>query len=850
MLRSLLTFLTFFAAGLTVNLHAQTVRWELGAGTLALNQTSELSLIFEQCEPADTFKLPSVPGLSFVGQPNRSTASSYSVVNFKATSLKTITLTYQVRPNERRPIRIPTFQVDTDKGRQTVAAAEFETGDATVGQSNVSLDSIVQTRFSLPAGSVWAGEVFPLNYTLHSTRRYFYQLGSAEPEWSPAPLSVEPWSKPEATETNVNNEQRLTITYNTRAYAKTPGSVALSPATQLVNLTTGAPSGFGLFARQSLDQFSITSQPASLTVRPLPAPAPAGFTGAVGKFTLESKVVPATAGIGEPITWTLTLDGTGNWPDISGLPSRSVSKDFRLVQPQAKRTNKDNALFDASITEDIILIPTRAGSYTLGPVSVVVFNPSKGAYETLSSPAVTIQVADTPAAANGLPSAPSAQAPTGSAGPSNGERAKLPAERSAAPAAAIPRDPLPPSGTSASPLATSSLLLGLVSAALLPLGFWLTLARRRARQTDPGRPLREAHDRLSSTLSQLADSSKLLAPSSKLPARSAQLLAWQRDTAIIWKLAVAVPTPSHFTDTTWSTLWSEADRTLYGAADLPTDWIHRAQQALAARPAPAFSTWQLFIPRNLLPLLILAAVVLPSPESQAADARDAYAKADFAAAETAWTTQLKNAPTDWSAHHNLALALLQQNRANEAAGHALAAFVQQPQNASVNWHLGYAWKAAGVTPAALSPFLTDAPTATVARLASPTQWQAALLASAWLTAVALALRIFAAYHPSPKSWPSWLVRSLFAVSILLALAAGLSLKTYGPLSDAHAVVVVKPTTLRSIPTELDTPQKSTPLAVGVVASTDKTFLGWRRIAFTDGQTGWVRAETLVPLWQP
>jgi hypothetical protein len=77
----------------------------------------------------------------------------------------------------------------------------------------------------------------------------------------------------------------------------------------------------------------------------------------------------------------------------------------------------------------------------------------------------------------------------------------------------------------------------------------------------------------------------------------------------------------------------------------------------------------------------------------------------------------------------------------------------------------------------------------------------------------------------------------------------LSLKTYGPLADSHAVVVVKPTTLRSIPTDLDTPQKSTSLAVGVVASTDKAFLGWRRLSFADGQTGWVRAETLVPLWQ-
>ena len=862
MLRPLLTFLAFFTVTLATALHAQTVRWEPGSGTLALNQTSELSLIFEQCEPTDTFKLPNILGLAIVGQPTRSTSSSYSVVNFKATSLKTVTVTYSVRPAERRTIRIPVLQVDTDKGRQTVAAAEFEVGDATVGQSNVSLESIVQSRFTLPTGSIWAGEVFPLTYSIHTTRRYFYQLGSAEPEWSPAPLSVEAWSKPEGTETTVNNEQRITIVYKTRAYAKTPGKITLNPANQLINLSTGTSTGFGLFARQSLDQFSITSQPANLTVRPLPTPAPNGFTGAVGQFTLDSKVIPTSAVIGEPITWTLTLAGAGNWPDLTSLPARSVSKDFRIVQPQAKRTNKDNALFDASITEDIILIPTRAGSYTLGPVSVVVFNPTKGAYETLTSPAVTIQVADAPIATNGQSSSPQTPPPKGSTAALNAESAKVNVERAASPNAAIPRDPLAGSGTSAIPLASFTILVGLIASVLLPLSAWLILARRRARKTDPGRPLREAHTRLSATLRQLADSSQLPAPSSQLAAPNSQLAAlrsqltalrsqlqsWQRDTAICWKLNAAVPTPAHFTDATWSTLWAEADRTLYGAAELPTDWTSRAQQALDARPAPAFSTWQLFIPRNLLPLILLAAILLPTPESHAADALEAYAKGDFAAAESAWTDALKTTPTDWVAHHNLALALIQQNRANEAAGHALAAFVQQPQNASVNWHLGYAWKSAGVTPAAISPFLNDSPTAKLARLASPTRWQAALLVSAWLAAVALALAIFGAYQPAPNSWRPWVTRGLFITSFLLALAAGLSLKTYGPLTDAHAVVVVKPTTLRSIPTDLDTPQKATPLAVGVVATTDKTFLGWRRLAFTDGQTGWVRAETLVHLW--
>jgi hypothetical protein len=364
---------------------------------------------------------------------------------------------------------------------------------------------------------------------------------------------------------------------------------------------------------------------------------------------------------------------------------------------------------------------------------------------------------------------------------------------------------------------------------------------------------------------------------------AALLQAWQRDTAILWQLPHAVPTPASFvggpdlapgrSNTVaadageWSALWSEADRSLYGTAPLPADWTSRAAQALAARPAPAFSAFQLFLPRNLLPLLALGMLILgpgghtalsaaestaepPPPGSPVAadgstDARTAYARAAFPAAETAWRDALKAAPTDWTAHHNLALALIQQNRPGEAAGHALAAYVQHPQNPSVRWHLAYAFHAAAVTPPALKPFLTDSPAAALARLASPTRWQITLIASAWLTALALSIGLHCAYQ---KRRRTLLTGGLLAGSLLLAAAAGVSLHTYGTLADARAVVVVAPTTLRSIPTDLDAPQKSTPLAIGVIATTDKTFLGWRRLAFSDGQTGWVRAETLVPLW--
>jgi hypothetical protein len=858
--KSLLLFLAFA----TVALHAQSVRWEPGSGMLAINQLSELSLIFDQCEPEGTVTPPNVTGLGF-GTPSRSENTSYTVVNFKASSTKTVTLTYRVRPSERRTLSIPAFTVNTDKGRLTVPAATFEVGETTVGNTGLSIDTIARSAFSLPDHEVWAGEVFPLTYSLNVFRRYFYQLGS-DLDWNPAPLSIETWAKPELIEAVVNNEQRVSILYKTRAYAKTPGPITLKPASQLVNVTTGATSGFGLFSRQNLEQINVTSAPATLTVRALPSPAPASFTGAVGRLTLDSKVVPATASVGEPITWTLTLAGTANWPDIAGLPPRSVSKDFRVVQPQAKRVNKEGSLYDVTLTEDIVLIPTRPGTYTLAPVNLSIFNPTTGAYETLTTPPVSLNV--TPSAITPPPSADKTSGPPAHSSQFSASGAP-PASTPPAPAA-LPRDPLPPSGSSLRPFTTSTVLLAALSALLCPLIVWLTLALRRARLTDPVLPRRQARARLAATLtqidaalyattspSQISELKLNLPPSTEQRGDSVTslLLSWRRDTVILLRLPFSEPTTSHFSDPAWAALWTEADRSCYGTAPLPTDWTARARQALAATPVPPFSACQLFLSRNLLPLLAVAILFLggrtsvsaadSSGERQRPDPSSAaYASADFPAAEKHERAALSADSTDWAAHHNLSLALTQQDRTGEAAGHALAAYVQRPQNPAVRAQLAYTWQAAAVTPPALKPFLTDAPLAALARLAAPTRWQLILIASAWLLALAAALTIRNRYHRSSLK----LATLTAALAVLGLSASAVSLHTYGELADRHAVVVVTPGPLYSIPTELAAPQKTSALVLGNLATADKTFLGWTRLRFPDGQTGWTRTETLTPLW--
>jgi hypothetical protein len=420
----------------------------------------------------------------------------------------------------------------------------------------------------------------------------------------------------------------------------------------------------------------------------------------------------------------------------------------------------------------------------------------------------------------------------------------------------IPRDPLPGSGHAPAPLAARTFGLLLLSPFGALLLLWLGLALRRARVTDPLRPRREAHRRLAATLTSLRSAIDD-------DARARLLLDWQHDTAALWTIDHAAPPASAFPSgesagsrCDWQTLWNEADRALYAsAATLPADWIDRAEAALAATRLNSFSSFQLFLPRNILPFaaaLMLATLVVATALAQEmsapADPIAAYRQGDFAGAEKSWRAALASDPTNWLARHNLSLALTQEDRPGEAAAQAAAAFVQHPRDPAVRWHLGPSFDRAGFTPEALGPFVIPGPVQESARLASPAEWQWVLVLASTLTAGALALWLLQSYGRKSSRVNPFAV-AMLSLALLLALAGVVGQRAYGLAADPRAVIAWKPGTLRSIPTEADTTQKTTPLGAGSIALVDKSFLGWVRLSFQNGQTGWVRREEVVSLWK-
>jgi len=120
-----------------------------------------------------------------------------------------------------------------------------------------------------------------------------------------------------------------------------------------------------------------------LDVTPLPAP-PAGFRGAVGRFTLRAvEPPPRQVEGGRPVTLALQVEGEGFLPEA---PLDVAASPFLQAYPP---TVQDTSAFERGIlktrrTYRLAFLPRAAGAVDLPRAKLVAFDPGKQAYSVLT----------------------------------------------------------------------------------------------------------------------------------------------------------------------------------------------------------------------------------------------------------------------------------------------------------------------------------------------------------------------------------------------------------------------------------------------------------------------------------
>jgi hypothetical protein len=203
----------------------------------------------------------------------------------------------------------------------------------------------------------------------------------------------------------------------------------------------------GFFSREQ----SLLTEPVSLSVRPLPDPAPLGYDGAVGEFAIESTIDSGAVTLNDTVAWRVAVRGKGN---IDSLPDPRWQEgpEWRAFDSDPQVTTEfQDGYRQGSRVYERVMVPTQPGTLTLLAIEYVYFNPATGSYATATSTPLQVNVA--PAAAG---SAPVQQL----AAPAAGAAGALPAENPAV------------AGGTLRPIKESSLYAGARSLVARPL-FWL-----------------------------------------------------------------------------------------------------------------------------------------------------------------------------------------------------------------------------------------------------------------------------------------------------------------------------------------------------------------------------------------
>ena len=137
----------------------------------------------------------------------------------------------------------------------------------------------------------------------------------------------------------------------------------------------------------------LTSQTLNLEVKSLPENGkPASFAGAVGNFNFKSEIDKTELSTNEAFTMTLTVSGTGN-VELLQMPTPVFPPDFEVYDPKTTMNVNNNANgLSGTKKAEYLVIPRRAGNFTVPAVEFSYFDPSKGTYQTLSSQPYEIKV--------------------------------------------------------------------------------------------------------------------------------------------------------------------------------------------------------------------------------------------------------------------------------------------------------------------------------------------------------------------------------------------------------------------------------------------------------------------------
>lgn len=383
-------------------LSAQSVKVSssLRKSTIGLSDQLQLDLEVSSDKKLDVTapSAPQIPGFIYRNVVS-STSSQTSWINGAISSAYIRTFTYIYLPQKTGVFTIPGFRINLNGQAYSTAELKVRVEDSTATPTPQHSFDLYYDPFSgtypdrsrrqgesyllcLPENqSVWLGEPAIVSYYIYTDQRvdsFFTQTEKDYPGYGKSVYEQPQNLTYEDVQYKDRRFQRALIKRSV-IYPQTTGRLQVSTLSGKIQF-----SGFYSYMNRDVD-----SSPAYLNVKPLPAGKPAGFTGAVGNFSISQSYSSAKATLGEAITCTVQVSGRGNFSQFTAPAFPFVDK-FQISEPGLD----DKLRNPIEGTRHIIytLLPRETGEFTLPGVTFSWFDTASGSYKTFQGQPVTLKV--------------------------------------------------------------------------------------------------------------------------------------------------------------------------------------------------------------------------------------------------------------------------------------------------------------------------------------------------------------------------------------------------------------------------------------------------------------------------
>ena len=362
----------------------------------------------------ENFKGPQLTGCKLLTDKGVCSFSSFMAINGKATSVSGIEYTCTYRAEKKGKVTIPAVTITVDGKQYKSSPITFEIIENT-GRPNQRVQSSIFDEYAVESPEPISGdEVFvriimskeqvyeqePVECIIKLYTQYGIEsfLPTVQPSFDGF-IIEDISSQPTINKREMYNgkEYYTAILKHCIIFPQKSGILTINSgkydvvAQKYEKVTFGGGFAYGRIPIK--EKLEITSNSTSIDILPLPSPRPDNFSGAVGQFSIETKLSSNTFRTNETTNYEFIIAGNGNIKYIKE-PIIDFPIEFEQYTPKSKyETTIDSGIMTGRAIFEYPFVPQSVGKFQIPQCQFIYFDPAQHKYITLESDSYLLNVA-------------------------------------------------------------------------------------------------------------------------------------------------------------------------------------------------------------------------------------------------------------------------------------------------------------------------------------------------------------------------------------------------------------------------------------------------------------------------